>query len=302
LAFYETVIIGAGCSGMFAALELMRSDYEGTVAILEKGNKLTERNSLVYGWAGSGAYSDGKLTISNKVGGLLEEYIDNYDEVEKKVIETYTSFLDEEVPVYDSNDLSKDQLDRIKECGFELTPCKYAHMGTDNCKIVSQKIYAELSNLGQSYLRVSNEVVQSNDSNLVLLEMLYGNISDATPARSTGEGVSLKLLADETPARLETPAYFYPNPFRVVDTSELGYRLSKNLDIEIRIFNIRAHEVFREVYVAGAQGGRGTGSTAYYNTIKFGTDKLGGLSAGMYFFVLLNNNKVLGKGKFALLP
>src|SRR5690606_25403762 len=61
------------------------------ILILEKGKKLAKRHcpskeqgtaclgcqpcSVVSGWGGAGAFSDGKLTLSGEVGGFLDEYL-----------------------------------------------------------------------------------------------------------------------------------------------------------------------------------------------------------------------------------
>src|SRR5660397_264607 len=86
---FDVIIVGAGPAGIFAALELSgASDLD--VLLLEKGCNLAERHCLARdtgrcincrpcditsGWGGAGAYSDGKLTLSPRVGGWLGEYI-----------------------------------------------------------------------------------------------------------------------------------------------------------------------------------------------------------------------------------
>ena len=49
--------------------------------MLELGKDLGERKrrnskDMLCGWGGAGAYSDGKLTLSPEVGGLLGEYLE----------------------------------------------------------------------------------------------------------------------------------------------------------------------------------------------------------------------------------
>jgi len=88
---YDVVIIGAGPGGIFSAYELaMKSDLK--VAVLEAGKKLEERKcpidgkkvkscigckpcSIMNGFGGAGAFSDGKYNITNDFGGTLYEYI-----------------------------------------------------------------------------------------------------------------------------------------------------------------------------------------------------------------------------------
>ena len=63
----------------------------GKILIVEEGKSLVDRVcpskqrhipcvkcqpcSIVCGWGGAGAFSDGKLTLSTEVGGFLDEYI-----------------------------------------------------------------------------------------------------------------------------------------------------------------------------------------------------------------------------------
>jgi choline dehydrogenase-like flavoprotein len=77
---YEVVIVGAGPAGIFAALTLADLGI-GPVLLLEQGRDLDKRSyeaveDRLCGWGGAGAYSDGKLTLSTHVGGVLGEYLD----------------------------------------------------------------------------------------------------------------------------------------------------------------------------------------------------------------------------------
>jgi hypothetical protein len=84
---YDIIIVGGGPAGIFAALELTRT-ASLRVLILDKGPSLEKRRcpsreygrcmkcatcALLTGWGGSGAFSDGKLTLTTQVGGLLDE-------------------------------------------------------------------------------------------------------------------------------------------------------------------------------------------------------------------------------------
>lgn len=109
--------------------------------------------------------------------------------------------------------------------------------------------------------------------------------------------------------------YFYPNPFRLSEGSELGYGLTDDLDIEIRFYNMLAQEIYRESYAAGTMGGLGSHEGQVYNKIPFSPTNWGQpgqayddvfgsyrLPSGVYFFVLIHNDEVIGKGKFAVKP
>ena len=89
---YDVIIIGAGPGGIFAAYELMIRKPELKVAVFEAGHALNKRHcpidgdkiktcigckscSIMSGFGGAGAFSDGKYTITNDFGGTLYEYI-----------------------------------------------------------------------------------------------------------------------------------------------------------------------------------------------------------------------------------
>ena len=89
---YDVIIIGAGPGGIFAAYELMQRKPELKVAVFESGHELSKRNcpidgnkikncinckscSIMSGFGGAGAFSDGKYNITNDFGGTLYEYI-----------------------------------------------------------------------------------------------------------------------------------------------------------------------------------------------------------------------------------
>jgi hypothetical protein len=98
--------------------------------------------------------------------------------------------------------------------------------------------------------------------------------------------------------------YFYPSPFYLESGSTLGYELAQDMDIEVRIYNLFGNEVFRQSYLAGTQGGLGHSGHQFYNKIAFTKESFRGVDmpSGVYLFVLINNGKVIQKGKFAIRP
>ena len=89
---YDVIIIGAGPGGIFSAYELTKLAPQLKVAIFESGNELKKRRcpidgekikscinckncSIMSGFGGAGAFSDGKYNITNDFGGTLFEYI-----------------------------------------------------------------------------------------------------------------------------------------------------------------------------------------------------------------------------------
>ena len=89
---YDVIIVGAGPGGVFAAHEFAKKSENLKIACFEQGNELSKRHcpidgekvktcihcktcSIMSGFGGAGAFSDGKYNITNEFGGSLYEYI-----------------------------------------------------------------------------------------------------------------------------------------------------------------------------------------------------------------------------------
>ena len=89
---YDVIIIGAGPGGIFSAYELTQRCPDKRIAVFEAGHALNRRRcpidgekikscigckscSIMSGFGGAGAFSDGKYNITNDFGGTLYEYI-----------------------------------------------------------------------------------------------------------------------------------------------------------------------------------------------------------------------------------
>lgn len=109
----------------------------------------------------------------------------------------------------------------------------------------------------------------------------------------------LEAYADDIAVASEV--FNYPNPFRLSEGTTIGYTLSKDMDIQIRIYNIFGQMVFMLEFDEGENGGMGS---PYYNKVAFSRIHLNGgsLPASVYFYILVNNGDVIGKGKMAILP
>ncbi len=147
---YDVIIIGSGPSGIFAALELVKNNHL-KILMIEKGSDLEHRAcpmiessipcvqcglcSILCGWGGAGAYSDGKLTLTSDFGGRLREYLtaDDLESFIEYVDAAYRSFgAGGNVHGEDSAALSRL---KKKAAGYnlELVPARIRHIGTDLC-------------------------------------------------------------------------------------------------------------------------------------------------------------------------
>lgn len=144
---YDVVIIGGGIGGLMAAYRLRKFSPDLKIAIVEKGNALEDRFcpaskdkkcahckicSITNGFAGAGAFSDGKFNLGTAYGGTLGEELG--DDVANKYIGEVDEILDTYCTsgtpiVYKSNDELK--LKCIQN-NLRLLDMNVKHLGTDN--------------------------------------------------------------------------------------------------------------------------------------------------------------------------
>ena len=155
---YDVIIIGAGPSGIFCAYELIEKKPELKVLVLEKGRSIEKRAcpkrktkvcvgckpcSITTGFAGAGAFSDGKLSLSPDVGGNLPEIL-GYEETTallKEADNVYLKFGADE-KVYGIEDQAAVENIRTKaiRANLKLIECPIRHLGTEE----GYKIYTRL--------------------------------------------------------------------------------------------------------------------------------------------------------------
>lgn len=169
---YDVIIIGAGPGGIFAAYELSKNT-DLKIAVFEKGHSLEKRKcpidgvnikqcinckscSIMNGFGGAGAFSDGKYNITNKFGGTLYKYIG-----EKKAIEliNYVDDINMKHGGKGAKMYSTANSDFKKICiqnKLQLLDAKVRHLGTDRNYIVLENIYNYLKERVDFYF--DNEV------------------------------------------------------------------------------------------------------------------------------------------------
>jgi uncharacterized protein len=143
---YQVAIVGAGPSAIFAALTLSKGGMKDIV-IFEKGKDIHERKrgrgmELLCGWGGAGAFSDGKLTLSPKVGGFLGDFIPQSQLVNllRKADEIYLSFGAPKEVFGQSSGKTEALYQEAKLSGLEFIPMEIRHLGTENCVPLLKKI------------------------------------------------------------------------------------------------------------------------------------------------------------------
>ena len=158
---YDVIIIGAGPGGIFAAYELMQRKPELKVAVFEAGHELKKRHcpidgekvkscigckscSIMSGFGGAGAFSDGKYNITNDFGGTLYEYIG------KKQALDLMQYVDQINLKYggEGTKLYSTAGTRFKtlciQHDLHLLDASVRHLGTDINYVVLENLYQDL--------------------------------------------------------------------------------------------------------------------------------------------------------------
>lgn len=163
---YDVIIIGAGPCGIFTALELKNKDKDINILVLEKGNTIKKRIcpkrktdvcigckpcNITTGFAGGGAYSDGKLSLSPDVGGNLTEYL-GYNETQALidyVDDIYLKFgADDMIHGIDKQEEIRNIRKKAIRANLKLVECPIRHMGTEEGYNIYNRIQAHLEDLG----------------------------------------------------------------------------------------------------------------------------------------------------------
>ncbi len=158
---YDVIVIGAGPAGIFTALELAEIRPQTRVLIVDMGRAIKNRAcpmrtagkcmncdpcAIVSGWAGAGAFSDGKLSLSSEVGGHIADYVGT-DEAEKLISHADAYYLRFGAPemVHGLNDPKVDELRyEASRYNIRLVPCPVRHLGTDHAGEVLGAMYDHL--------------------------------------------------------------------------------------------------------------------------------------------------------------
>jgi len=155
---YDVIIIGAGPSGIFCAYELKRLDPAIRIKMIEKGRSIEKRScpkrktkvcvgckpcSITTGFAGAGAFSDGKLSLSPDVGGTLPDIL-GYDEAAEVIHEADDIYLkfgaDSHVYGVDKQEEIEQIRAKAIRANLKLIECPIRHLGTEE----GYKIYTRL--------------------------------------------------------------------------------------------------------------------------------------------------------------
>ena len=177
---YDVIIIGAGPGGIFAAYELLQHRPDMKVAVFEAGHALEKRRcpidgdkiktcigckscSIMSGFGGAGAFSDGKYNITNDFGGTLYEYIGKKQAIDlmRYVDEINMRYGGEGTRLYSTAGTKFKKL--CIQHDLHLLDASVRHLGTDINYVVLENLYADLKQKADFFFDTPVETVVKVD-------------------------------------------------------------------------------------------------------------------------------------------
>ena len=268
---YHVIIVGAGPGGIFTAYELAKENQEKKVAVFELGRPLNQRKcpidgkkvkscikcpvcSIMSGFGGAGAFSDGKYNITNQFGGTLYEYVGKQQAIElmRYVDDINLRHGGEGTKLYSTANT------RIKrmclENGLHLLDAQVRHLGTDINYVVLENLYNELKDRVDFHFNTAVETVRQIEGGYEVVTAA-GTFSCETCVISVGRsgskwmesvcdslGIPTKSNRVDIGVRVELPAEIFAHLTDELYESKIVYRTEKFEDM-VRTFCMNPHGV-----------------------------------------------------------
>lgn len=261
---YDVIIVGAGPGGIFTAFELVKKNGDLKIAVFEAGYPLHKRHcpidgkkvksciscktcSIMSGFGGAGAFSDGKYNITNNFGGTLYEYIGKAraTELMHYVDDINMAYGGEGTKLYSTANSKFKKL--CLQNKLNLLDASVRHLGTDKNYIVLENIYSDLKDKVDFYFSTPVEHIELNDGGYRLITkkgeydcdkciISVGRIGSKWMEKVCHElGLEKKSNRVDIGVRVELPASVFSHLTDELYESKIVYRTEKFED-NVRTF------------------------------------------------------------------
>ena len=268
---YDVIIIGAGPGGIFTAYELLRAKKQLKIGVFEMGRPLASRRcpidgvkiktcigckacSIMSGFGGAGAFSDGKYNITNQFGGTLYEYVGKQQALDlmRYVDEINLSHGGQGTRLYSTANTSIKKT--CLENGLHLLDAQVRHLGTDINYVVLENLYEEMRDRVDFHFDCPVQSVRSVEGGFEISangETFTGSTCVISVGRSGSKWMESVCEAMDIPTRsnrvdigvrVELPAEVFSHLTDELYESKIVYRTAKFEDL-VRTFCMNPHGV-----------------------------------------------------------
>lgn len=268
---YDVIIVGAGPGGIYAAYELAKSDKTLKVAMFDLGHSLEKRAcpidgvkvkscincktcSIMSGFGGAGAFSDGKYNITNAFGGSLHEHIGKREAIS---LMEYVDVINMENGGIGTKMYSTANSHLKKTClqnKLNLLDARVRHLGTDKNYVVLQNLNEKLKDKVEMYFDTPVLDIKQEGENFRVIakngDFLCKNCivsvgrsgSNWVESLCKNLGISTKSNRVDIGVRVELPAEIFSHLTDELYESKIVYRTEKFED-NVRTFCMNPHGI-----------------------------------------------------------
>ena len=268
---YDVIIIGAGPGGIFSAYEMIQRSKDVKIAVFEAGHALDKRHcpidgvkvkncvnckscSIMSGFGGAGAFSDGKYNITNAFGGTLYEYIGRSQAIDlmKYVDDINMKFGGEGTKLYSTSGTAFKKI--CLQNKLNLLDASVRHLGTDINLIVLENLYAELEDKVDFYFDTPVQTVKALEEGYEVVcenRSYYSDKCIVSVGRSGSKwmeqickDLQIKTRSNRVDigVRIELPAVIFSHLTDELYESKIVYRTEKFEDA-VRTFCMNPHGI-----------------------------------------------------------